>query len=175
MMIPAIVIVALLAVVLFLYNKLVMLRNKVSEAFSTMDVYLKKRFDLIPELIAVVKGYAKHEATVLEDIAKMRTTGDQADRFDGENRIAKALERIMVVSEAYPDLKANESFLDLQSNLSRLEDDIAAARRYYNGSVRMYNDSVQTVPTNLIALLFGFKTKPMFTISDEERRVPQSY
>ena len=152
------------------YNQLVTLRNKVNEAYSTMDVYLKKRFDLVPELVAVVRGYAVHESATLENITKSRTNG-MDDHFKGENQIASALGKIMVVAEAYPELKANKNFLDLQKELSKIEEDIAASRRYYNGSVREYNNSCQTVPSNIIAMLFHFTAKPMFEASDEERKI----
>ena len=151
--------------VLFTYNNLVQLRNKVKEAFSTMDVYLKKRYDLIPNLVDIVKGYAKHEADTLEAVTKMRTNVS-------EMKIGDALKSIFLVVEKYPELKANTNFLDLQESLSKMEEEIAFSRRYYNGSVREYNNKCQMFPFNLIASMFGFKSLPMFQVdSDKERKV----
>ena len=159
--------------VLVVYNRLVMLRNKVKEAFSTMDVCLKKRYDLIPALVEVVKGYAGHESEVLQQTARMRShaaADDLRAAIDGEMHIGDALRRVFVVAEAYPDLKANENFLNLQENLSQIEDEIARSRRYYNGSVREYNNQCQMFPLNLIATLFGFKEMPMFSVGSEAER-----
>ena len=155
------------------YNSLVQLRNKVKEAFSTMDVYLKKRFDLIPNLVDVVKGYAKHEADTLQEVTKMRTAtqkGDLNSTIDSEMKIGDALQSLLVVVEKYPDLKATTNFLDLQERLSKMEEEIAFSRRYYNGSVRQYNDSCQMFPLNLVAGLFGFKPYAMFSVEHEEER-----
>lgn len=165
----------LLVLLLTVYNSLVMLRNKVNEAFATMDVSLKKRFDLIPALIEVVKGYAAHESATLENVTEMRTRAverdDRKGQLQGEQGIAEALKQVFVTAEAYPDLKANTTFLTLQQQLSAMEDEIALSRRYYNGSVREYNNRCQMVPFNVVARLFGFKPMPMFAIEkDEERR-----
>lgn len=168
-----ILVVLLLMFIVSTYNNLVSARNKVEEAFSTMDVYMKKRFDLIPNLVAAVKGYAKHETETLENLVKLRsgskTTGEAMQL---ESQISTAVRGLMVQVEAYPDLKANQNFLDLQKQLSVIEEDIAKARRYYNGSVRQYNTSCQQFPTNLLAGLFHFETKKMFE-ADEESRKPQ--
>ncbi len=161
---------ALIALIL-VYNQLVNLRNKVNEAFSTMDVYLKKRFDLIPNLVAVVKGYAGHEAVTLENLTKNRSSAmGMNEQLATESQITSALGRIMAVVEAYPNLKADSHFLELQSELAHLEEDIASARRYYNGSVRMLNDNCQTFPNNIVAGMFGFKPMPMFEATSEERK-----
>ena len=161
--------------VLFTYNNLVQLRNKVKEAFSTMDVYLKKRYDLIPNLVDIVKGYAKHEADTLEAVTKMRTNVQNSGldtAIDSEMKIGDALKSIFLVVEKYPELKANTNFLDLQESLSKMEEEIAFSRRYYNGSVREYNNKCQMFPFNLIASMFGFKSLPMFQVdSDKERKV----
>lgn len=167
--------VALLIVLLIAgYNSMVMLRNKVNEAFATMDVSLKKRYDLIPALVEVVKGYAAHESATLQEVTALRdAAANQNDRkalLNGEAGISKALGTIFAVVEAYPELKANNSFLTLQQQLSKLEDEIALSRRYYNGSVREYNNRCQVVPYNIIAGLFGFKAMPMFAIDKEEER-----
>lgn len=157
------------------YNALVQLRNKVKEAFSTMDVYLKKRYDLIPNLVDLVKGYAKHEAETLEQVTQMRAESQKAGldtAINNEMKIGDALQSLLVVVEKYPDLKANTNFLDLQERLSKMEEEIAFSRRYYNGSVREYNDKCQMFPLNLVAGIFGFKEMPMYSVeSDKERQV----
>lgn len=163
---------------IFVYNSLIQLSNKVREAFSTMDVYLKLRFDLIPNLVDTVKAYAKHEADTLEELTKRRAgvaSNDIDGKIDGEMRIGEALSRILVVVEKYPDLKASENFLDLHKRLVKVEEDIAFARRYYNGSVRQYNDKCQMFPYNIIANIFGFKSKKMYEIQNiAEREVPNA-
>lgn len=166
---------ALLVVLLIIgYNSLVMLRNKVNEAFATMDVSLKKRFDLIPTLVEVVKGYAAHESATLQEVTEKRKEAanynDRKALLNGEAGISKALGSIFAVVEAYPELKANNSFLTLQQQLAKIEDEIALSRRYYNGSVREYNNRCQVVPFNIIARLFNFKAMPMFAIEKEEER-----
>ena len=168
----------IVAFCIFVYNSLVQLSNKVKEAFSTMDVYLKQRFDLIPNLVDTVKAYAKHEADTLEELTKRRAgvaTSDIDGQIEGEMRIGEALSRILVVVEKYPELKANENFLDLHKRIVKVEDDIAFARRYYNGSVRQYNDKCQMFPYNIIANIFGFRSKKMYEIQNvAEREVPNA-
>ena len=163
---------------IFVYNSLIQLSNKVNEAFSTMDVYLKQRFDLIPNLVDTVKAYAKHEADTLEELTKRRASvasNDSDGKIDGEMRIGEALSRILVVAEKYPELKASDNFLDLHKRIVKVEDDIAFARRYYNGSVRMYNDKCQMFPYNIIANIFGFRSKKMYEIQNvAEREVPNA-
>ena len=163
---------------IFVYNSLIQLSNKVKEAFSTMDVYLKQRFDLIPNLVDTVKAYAKHEADTLEELTKRRAgvaTSDIDGQIEGEMRIGEALSRILVVAEKYPELKAIENFLDLHKRIVKVEDDIAFARRYYNGSVRQYNDKCQMFPYSIIANIFGFKSKKMYEIQNvAEREVPNA-
>lgn len=161
---------AFLIAIVLVYNSLVSLRNKVNEAFSTMDVYLKKRYDLIPNLVAVVKGYAGHEASILENVTNMRTNAmGRGEQLTNESQITSALANIMAVVESYPELKADNQFLKLQNQLSQLEEDIAHSRRYYNGSVREFNNKCQTFPNNLIAGMFGFNSMPMFEAKSEER------
>ena len=163
---------------IFVYNSLIQLSNKVKEAFSTMDVYLKQRFDLIPNLVDTVKAYAKHEADTLEELTKRRAgvaSNDIDGKIEGEMRIGEALSRILVVVEKYPELKANENFLDLHKRIVKAEEEIAFARRYYNGSVRQYNDKCQMFPYNIIANIFGFKAKRMYEIQNvAEREVPNA-
>jgi LemA protein len=152
---------------------LIQLRNKVKEAFSTMDVYLKKRYDLIPNLVDIVKGYAKHETDTLQEVTKMRVNAQKGDlntAIDSEVKIGDALQSLLVVVEKYPDLKANTNFLDLQERLSKMEEEIAFSRRYYNGSVREYNNKCQMFPFNLIAGVFGFKALPMYQVESEQER-----
>ena len=167
------VVVVLAVLVLFTYNNLVQLRNKVKEAFSTMDVYLKKRYDLIPNLVDIVKGYAQHESDTLQEVTKMRVNAQRGDldtAIDSEMKIGDALKSLLLVVEKYPDLKANTNFLDLQERLSKMEEEIAFSRRYYNGSVREYNNKCQMFPFNLIAGMFGFKSMPMYQVESEQER-----
>ncbi len=170
------VVFALFVIMVGFYNSFVRLRNKVSEAFSTMDVFLKKRYDLIPELVAVVKGYAKHETDVLTEVTAMRARAKgKAGQLEGEVGIGRALEQLFVVAEAYPDLKANENFLNLQKDLKKIEDDIAFSRRYYNGSVREYNNQCQLFPMNIMAKILGFRPAPMFAAGEAEREAPRVF
>ena len=165
--------VVLLVLVLFTYNNLLQLRNKVKEAFSTMDVYLKKRYDLIPSLVDIVKGYAKHETDTLQEVTKMRVNAQKSDlnaAINNEMKIGDALQSLLVIVEKYPDLKANTNFLDLQERLSKMEEEIAFSRRYYNGCVREFNDRCQMFPFNLIAGVFGFKALPMYQVESEQER-----
>ena len=165
--------VVLLVLVLFTYNNLIQLRNKVKEAFSTMDVYLKKRYDLIPSLVDIVKGYAKHETDTLQEVTKMRVNAQKSDlnaAINNEMKIGDALQSLLVIVEKYPDLKANTNFLDLQERLSKIEEEIAFSRRYYNGCVREFNDRCQMFPFNLIAGVFGFKALPMYQVESEQER-----
>jgi len=169
-----IIVIAAVAAVVFLvitmYNGLVSLRNKVREAFSTMDVYLKKRFDLIPNLVAVVKGYASHEAETLERVTEMRTKAKGlSSQIEGEQQITEALAKVMAVVEAYPELRADKQFQELQQQLVQIEEDIASARRYYNGAVREFNNHCETIPNNIIASIAGFKPQPMFEAKADER------
>ena len=171
-----IIIVAAIIVVILVataYNSLISLRNKVKEAFATMDVYLKKRHDLVPSLVTVVKGYAHHEAQTLQDIAQMRNPAASIpERIGNETQLHTALERLMVVAEAYPELKANSNFLDLQNQLTKIEEDIAFSRRYYNGAVREFNNKCQMFPSSIIAGMFGFKPATMFEASADDKAVP---
>ncbi len=156
------------------YNSFVKLNNMVTEAFSTMDVYLKKRWDLIPNIVESVKGYAKHENTALKEIIKLRnSTYDNMstiEKFEVNNKISQGINKLMVIAEAYPDLKANENFRDLNKQLSKVEDDIANSRKYYNGTVRIFNDKVQMFPSNIVAKILGFKKRKMFEASECERK-----
>lgn len=156
------------------YNGLVRGRTSAEEAFSTMDVYLKKRFDLIPNLVETVKGYAKHESETLEKVIAARNAvaaaPSDAARVEGENMISGALRQLFALSESYPDLKANANFQQLQDQLKKVEDDIANSRKYYNAVVREYNIKVQSIPTNIVANIGGFKTKPLYEVEDAAQR-----
>ena len=155
------------------YNALIRMRITVEEAFSTMDVYMKKRYDLIPNLVETVKGYAAHEKETLENVIAMRaktaSAGTTEERLQAENALTDTLKSLFAIAEAYPDLKANVNFLDLQAQLRQIEEDIATSRRYYNGTVRQYNIKTQAFPSSIIAGLFHFERKPMFEIGTEER------
>ncbi len=167
------IVVILLLLVFSTYNSLVKLNNRVEEAFSTMDVYLKKRWDLIPNIVETVKGYAKHERETLEEVINLRNNSYDKmninDKVDVNNKISQGITKLMAIAEAYPDLKANENFKDLSNQLTKVEDDIANARKYYNGTVRNFNDKVQMFPSNIVAGMLGYKTKNMFEASENER------
>lgn len=177
-MIPAVIIIAIAVILLLLvigcYNKLVKQKMIVEEAFSTMDVYLKKRFDLIPNLVETVKGYAKHEERTLSGVVSLRNQNyssmSPAEKLENSAAISRILPQIMALAESYPELKANQNFMELSSQLEAVEDDIANARKYYNGAVRKYNVTVQTVPANIVAGMFHFETKPMFEVDHVEER-----
>jgi LemA protein len=164
-------------VVLFLiasYNKLVVLRNRARNGFSQIDVQLKRRADLIPNLVKTVKGYAKHEKTVLENITKARSAllkaDKTADKAKADNMLSGALKSLFAVAENYPQLKANENFLKLQEELSGTEDKVAYSRQFYNDTVMSLNNSIETFPTNMIANLFRFKKMEFFRAPEGERK-----
>jgi LemA protein len=156
------------------YNGFIRLRNMVEEAFATMDVYMKKRYDLIPNLVETVKGYASHERTTLENVVQARSFAAGAKtteaRVQGENMLQGALRSLFAVAEAYPDLKANQNFLDLQQQLQRVEEDIANSRKYYNAVVKEFNTMTESFPSNIIAGIFNFKRRTMFEAGDEAER-----
>ena len=169
-----VVIVVLLLVFIGMYNGLVKLRNAVEEAFSTMDVYMKKRFDLIPNLVETVKGYAAHEKETLENVVQARNMAQAAstaeDRIMWEEQLTGALKSLFAVVEGYPQLQASEGFMALQRQLSAIEEDIANARKYYNGTVRMYNTKTEVFPSVLVASMFRFGRKPLYEIADALER-----
>ncbi len=168
------VIILIIIYAFILYNNFISLDNKVKEAFSTMDVYLKKRWDLIPNLVETVKGYAKYEEETLTKVTKLRNnvynemTNDE--KIINNEELSSNVSKIMALKEAYPELKANENFIDLSNKLTKIEDDIANARKYYNGTVRIYNNKVQMFPNNIFAKIFGYKTKRMFEASLEDKQ-----
>lgn len=155
------------------YNGLVSLKNRTDEAWSDIDVQLKRRYDLIPNLVETVKGYAKHESKVFEEVTKARTAamgaGNLHDKAKNENMLTDALKSVFAIAENYPDLKASQNFLSLQGELTDTEDKIEAARRFYNGNVRDLNTQIQVFPTNLIAQNLGFKAREFFEAAAGEK------
>lgn len=169
-------IILVLCVIYYLvtYNNFVRLNNKVKESFATMDVYLKKRWDLIPNIVETVKGYAKHEKDTLKEIVAVRN-GDydklsQDEKIKTNEQINRGVSRLMALAESYPDLKANENFLSLQAELSGIEDEIAQSRKYYNAVVREFNDKVEMIPSNVVAKTLGYKAKDMFIAEENEKK-----
>lgn len=169
------IIVLIFVFVLVTYNSLVSLKNKVEEAFSTMDVYLKKRWDLVPSIVETVKGYSKHEEQTLIKVAEMRNEKTDYDamsstqKLNANSGLSGGIARIMALAESYPELKANTNYLELMDTLKSLENDIANSRKYYNAVVRDYSIAIQTFPNNIVAKLFKFKDVNMFEAKDSER------
>lgn len=160
------------------YNGLVKLRNMMQEGWSGIDVQLKRRFDLIPNLIETVKGYASHEKETLQNVTLARSAvssagNDPEARLQAENALTGTLRTLFAVAESYPDLKANQNFINLQDQLSTIEDAIQMARRYYNGTVRNYNTMIQRFPAVLIARQLGFNEAPFFEAEEESRQTPK--
>ncbi|WP_340153295.1 LemA family protein [uncultured Marivirga sp.] len=165
----------LLLIIILMYNSLVNKKNQVENSFSTIDAMLKKRYDLIPNLVNTVKAFMKHEKDLLSEITELRTkavSGNLSDseKIDVENRISGKMGGIMVAVENYPDLKSNSNFLQLQGAWTESEEQISAARRAYNSSVTDYNNAVQMIPTNILASMMNYKKKDWFEIPDNERK-----
>lgn len=178
MWIVIIVLVAIAGYFIVIYNGLVKLKQIVNDAWSGIDVQLKRRYDLIPNLVETVKGYAGHEAATFEKVTAARTMAMNASgpaaKGEAENMLTGALKSLFAVSESYPDLKANQNFLDLQGQLSKVEDEIQFARRFYNGSVREFNTKIEQVPSNLVAGVTGFKKREFFELGSEaEKEAPK--
>ncbi|MEX1377650.1 MAG: LemA family protein [Eubacteriales bacterium] len=156
------------------YNGLVKMRNMVEEAFATMDVYLKQRYDLIPNLVETVKGYAKHESETFEKIVQARSKAMNAKTSEEtvaeENNLTQTLKSLFALAENYPDLKANQNFINLQGQLQKVETDIAQSRKYFNAIVRRYNTKVELFPQSIVAQMFKFSRKTMFEVSDDSQR-----
>jgi LemA protein len=165
------IIIGLAIIAIFLYNSLIRSRNQVDEAWSDIEVQLKRRYDLIPNLVETVKGYATQESSVLENVTKARTmamqAGNMQERLKDENMLSGALKSLFAVAESYPDLKSNQNFLKMQGDLTDTEDKIQAARRFYNGTVRDYNTKLQVFPTNIFASMFSFKVRDFFDIDEK--------
>ena len=168
-----VVVVLLVFWVIGIYNNLVRLRNGRENAFADIDVQLKQRHDLIPQLVATVKGYAEHETETLMRVTNARAAAMGAttinDKINAENALSSALAGLKVSLEAYPDLKANQNFLQLQTEISDVENKLAAVRRFFNSATKEFNNAVQTFPGNIIAGMFGFHKEPMFEIPQEDR------
>ena len=168
-----VVIVLLIIWAISLYNNLVKLRNNRENAFANINVQLKQRHDLIPQLVSTVKGYATHEREVLQKVTEARSAAMGAttinDKINAENALSSALAGLKVSLEAYPELKANQNFLQLQSEIADVENKLAAVRRFFNSTTRELNNAVQTFPSNIFAKMFGFSKEPMFEVPKEER------
>ncbi len=156
------------------YNNFIRMKNDIEEAFATIDVYLKKRFDLIPNLVETVKGYASHEKETLENVTNARASvansSSQEERLANENMLSGTLKTLFAVSENYPNLMANTNFLDLQNQLNTVEVDIANARKYYNATVKNFNTKLDTIPTKYIARKHDFSKQPMYEVSEASER-----
>ena len=169
-----IVLVLIVIYVISVYNNLVSLRNKVEDQSSQIDVQLKRRFDLIPNLVETVKGYTKHEKETLEGVIKARNTyvaaGNLGDQLKADGELTNAISKLFALSEAYPELKANDNFKQLQSELTSTEEKISYSRQFYNDSVLKLNNKIDMFPSNIIASIFGFKKKEFFEASSEEKQ-----
>ena len=172
-----ILIIAAVLIVFFfvgIYNSLVVLKARIEEALSGIDVQLKRRADLIPNLVETVKGYAKHEKTVFENVTKARSALMSAEtvheKATADNMLTGALKSLFAVAEAYPELKANTNFAELQRQLEDTEDKVAYSRQFYNSNVLDYNTKIQSVPSNIVAGMFGFKTYEFFKATEEDRK-----
>ena len=174
-LIIAVIILGLIFVII--YNDLIKQRNRVENAWAQIEVQLKRRYDLIPNLIETVKGYAKHEKTLFENITKARAAVMSAtnvnETAEASNYLSSALKSLFAVAENYPDLKANQNFIQLQKDLMETENKIAYARQFYNDTVMKYNISIQTIPKNIVASLLGFQKKDLFEATQAEREVPK--
>jgi LemA protein len=168
-------IVLLVAWFIGIYNRFIVLRKRVKEAFSDIDIQLKRRFDLIPNIVSTVKGYMGHESSVLEEVTKARTAiqnagGNPMDRSAAENHLSSTLKTLFAVAENYPELKANANFLELQRELADTENKIQASRRFYNGNVRELNIKIHTFPSMIVASMLKLKEEPFFEVDNEEER-----
>lgn len=176
------IVIIVLVVIIALYvintrNALVVLRNKVKDQLSQIDVQLKRRFDLIPNLVETVKGYAKHENNTLKEVIAARNTYVAAstpeEEMKASGEVTKALNKLFALSESYPELKANENFMSLQNDLKDTEDKISYARQFYNDTVLTYNNKVEMVPSNIVASIFKFKKATFFETSEEDKKTPE--
>lgn len=168
-LIGLIIIAFLIIWIILKYNKIIKLQNRVKSSESGIDVYLNQRFDLIPNLVECVKGYTKHEKELLEKIVKERASYSQNRNLKKATELNNSLNRVIAVAENYPELKANEQFLNLQNNLVKMESQLQAARRIYNMDVERYNSTIKVIPNNIVASIFGFKEKEFFQIEEYKR------
>ena len=168
------IIVLAASALIIIYNTFIRRKNLAAEAWSGIDVQLKRRYDLIPNLIETVKGYMQHERGLLEEITGLRSKAmgaeDLKNKAQAENALSSVLKSLFAVAESYPDLKASQNFIDLQKNLADIEDQLQLARRYYNGTVRDFNIIVESFPSNIIASVFGFKNLEFFEIEESSER-----
>ena len=171
------ILIILVFAIITIYNKMVAKKNRMLEAWSGIDVFLKKRYDIIPNLVETVKGYATHEKSTFDTITRQRSEAMGAkspqDKIESETKLEKSLVNLFAVAENYPELKANANFVQLQQQLLDLENDIEKSRRYYNGTVRENNTYLESFPANLLANLFNFEKRPFFEISTNERDTPR--
>ena len=168
----------IIAVFVGIYNSLIKLRNMSEQSWSDIDVQLKRRYDLVPNLVETVRGYASHEKDTFEKVVQARNAAMQAsspgDKAQAENILQSTLKSLFALAESYPDLKANQNFVELQKELSNIEEQIQLSRRYYNAVVRDLNTKIESVPSNVVANMFGFAKKEYFELdSTEERKAPQ--
>ena len=172
-LIIVIILVVLVIWAIAIYNGLIRLKNRVEEAWSDIDVQLKRRYDLIPNLVNTVKGYAAHEKEVFEKVTEARSramgAGSATDKAQAENALSQTLKSLFAVAENYPDLKANQNFLELQRELTDTEDKIQAARRFYNGNVRDFNIKIEVFPSNIFAQIMGFRKRDFFGAEEREK------
>ncbi|MBR3807482.1 MAG: LemA family protein [Lachnospiraceae bacterium] len=175
--IGGVVVVAVLAFVIVTYNNLVLLRNKVKNSFAQIDTQLQRRFDLIPNLVETVKGFATHEKELLENVAASRSgymnATSNGEKLAMNNQLTSNLRSLFAVAESYPDLKSNTNFLRLQDELSETEDKITYSRQFYNDAVTIYNNKIQMFPSNLVAGMFGFREEELFNTDDEAKEAPR--
>lgn len=175
--IGAVVVVAVLAFVIVTYNNLVLLRNKVKNSFAQIDTQLQRRFDLIPNLVETVKGFATHEKELLENVAASRSgymnATSNGEKLAMNNQLTSTLRSLFAVVESYPELKSNTNFLRLQDELSETEDKITYSRQFYNDVVTIYNNKIQMFPSNLVAGMFGFREEELFNTDDEAKEAPR--
>lgn len=175
--IGGVVVVAVLAFVIVTYNNLVLLRNKVKNSFAQIDTQLQRRFDLIPNLVETVKGFATHEKELLENVAASRSgymnATSNGEKLAMNNQLTSTLRSLFAVVESYPELKSNTNFLRLQDELSETEDKITYSRQFYNDAVTIYNNKIQMFPSNLVAGMFGFREEELFNTDDEAKEAPR--
>lgn len=173
----AVIVVLILMYLISTYNNLVSLRNKVKDCWSQIEVLLKRRADLIPNLVETVKGYAGHEKGTLEAVIEARnkavSANNQDDEMKASGELTQALGRLFALTEAYPDLKANTNFMDLQTQLKEAEEKISYSRQFYNDSVMKYKNKIEMFPSNIVAGMFNFKPEKFFEASEEDRKVPE--
>ncbi len=176
-LISAIVAGVVVLILIVIYNRLVRLRNRTDNAWAQVDVQLKRRYDLIPNLVETVKGYASHERATFEEVTKARTMAQEAtgiaEQAAAENMLTGALRRLFALAEAYPELRASENFRQVQGELAETENKISVSRQIYNDATLTYNNAVQTVPSNLVAGIFGFRIREYFEVEGDARSAPE--